>query len=88
MDFPCKTSFQRPLKNIKRNGRSDMRKKERERCDSCKKWVSMGELMTLPEEIYPILKYENEFCVCLSCIDKYTVEDWKNRVIILRKRNE
>jgi len=50
---------------------------DRERCDRCGTWKESCSLVTLPEEIYPILKMDNEFSVCMKCIDKYSIEQWK-----------
>ena len=49
----------------------------RERCDRCGRWVDFCSLVTLDEELYPILKADNEFSVCMTCIDKYSIEQWK-----------
>jgi hypothetical protein len=50
--------------------------KRRERCDRCKKWVAMGELFFLPEEVHSILKGVDEFNVCDACVKKHSIEKW------------
>lgn len=50
----------------------------RERCDRCMKWVEPGQLFTLPETLYTLLKGDNEFSVCEQCIEKYSIEQWKS----------
>jgi hypothetical protein len=62
------------------------RLKTRERCDRCSKWQEMGQLFTLPEALHPLLQAENEFCVCESCIQKYSIEQWKTWIEIARTK--
>lgn len=61
---------------------------EKFRCDHCKKWQRHGEMVTLPEELYPILNMDNEFGVCWECVNTYDLDYWKKWIFKARERRE
>ena len=58
--------------------------KNKERCNHCGKWVACCQLVTLPEEVYPLLDGDNEFAICIKCADAKTVEYWESWVVAKR----
>ena len=71
-----------------------MKNKQRWRCDHCGKWVGDCELVTFPEEYFPLLTSDDEFSFCFECMidEKYNKEYWlnwieKKRQIIKKRHN-
>ena len=58
------------------------------RCDHCGKWKPLYDLVTLPEELYPILTMDNEFGVCWECVNTYDIEYWKTWIPKARKKKK
>lgn len=61
-------------------------RRQRERCDRCSKWVEMGQLFTLPENLHHLLRAENEFSICSFCCEKYTEDQWVKWIINAREK--
>ena len=49
---------------------------DRMRCDRCGQWREFCSLVTLHEELFHLLTADNEFSVCMKCIDKYSIDQW------------
>ncbi|MCE7792975.1 hypothetical protein K8O68_11160 [Salipaludibacillus sp. CUR1] len=63
----------------------DKEKDSMERCDRCRKWSEKSSLGILPERLHPILETNNEFSVCMDCINNYSIEQWTEWIPIARK---
>ena len=58
-----------------------MKEGNKVRCDHCGEWRKAGDLVTLPESLYPMLDYDNEFGICWDkCAQNYDLEYWKEWV--------
>lgn len=56
-----------------------MKNKLKWRCDHCGKWVGDCQLVTFPEEYFPLLTSDNEFNLCTECANKCIINKKYNK---------